>query len=198
MSKTDSLHYQLCVEGAKWLHKQKWNYNKCREKPCWAGNLCGACKKYHYIAVELCTWDTENTDVWGMGSWDTAVIEVKVSRADFLADRKKWFRSDDAEGCGMQAGMLRWYLCPEGIIKAEDLPRKWGLLYWDGKKVFPVARPQPFENTGKADMRILASILRREEFPRKIYNYRDAPSTIKPKTINGIPEKEYLLKLNEK
>ena len=23
MSKTDSLHYQLCIEGAKWLHKKK-------------------------------------------------------------------------------------------------------------------------------------------------------------------------------
>ena len=45
--------------------------------------------------------------------------------------------------------------------------------------------------TGHADMKILYSILRREKFPEKIYNYRSSPSTIQPKTINGIPEREY-------
>lgn len=45
--------------------------------------------------------------------------------------------------------------------------------------------------TGHADMKILYSILRREKFPEKIYNYRGKPSTIQPKTINGIPEREY-------
>jgi len=51
-------------------------------------------------------------------------------------------------------------LCPEGIIKPEELPDKWGLLYWDGKQIRPVVAPKAFDNTGRADMRILASILR--------------------------------------
>lgn len=34
MSKTDSLHYRLCCEGAKWMRKQEWG-------------------TYHTVAVEL-------------------------------------------------------------------------------------------------------------------------------------------------
>ena len=186
MSATNSLHYDLCVEGAKWLHRQKWNYNKCQKKPCYRTEACGACKKYKYVAVELCTWNSENTDVWGLGNFnDSVVIEVKVSHSDFMADRKKWCRSEEAEQKGLQAGRLRWYLCPEGIIKKDELPDKWGLLYWDGKRVYPVKAPQPFDNAASADMDILTSILRREEFPEKIFNYRGARTTIQPKTING-------------
>ena len=187
MSTTNSLHYDLCVEGAKWLHRQKWNYTKCQKKPCYRTEACGACKKYKYVAVELCTWNSENTDVWGLGNFnDSAVIEVKVSHSDFMADQKKWCRSEEAEQKGLQAGRLRWYLCPEGIIKKEELPDKWGLLYWDGKRIYPVKAPQPFDNASSADIDILTSILRREEFPEKIFNYRGARTTIHPKTINGI------------
>ena len=182
MSKTDSLHYQLCVEGAKWLHKQKWNYERCQKKSCWRTEACGGCKKYDIVAVELCVYDAENTDVWGLGSFnESAVIEVKISHSDFLADKKKWHRGEVAEKKGMQDGMKRWYLCPEGVIKKEELPEKWGLLYWDGNKIYPVVAPGRFDNTSWADMLILTSILRREEFPKKIYNYRGCPTTIHKK-----------------
>jgi len=182
MSATNSLHYELCLEGAKWLHKQKWNYEKCQKKSCYRTAACGKCHKYDYVTVEICTWRNENTDVWGLGTFnESAVIEVKTSHSDFLADQKKWCRSKDAEITGNQAGMYRWYLCPEGIIKPEELPDKWGLLYWDGKKVYPVIAPKAFENTAAADMDILKSILQRENFPKKIYNYRGARTTIKSK-----------------
>lgn len=176
MSKTDSLHYQLCVEGAKWLHRNKRGteaWKKCQLKPCHKPEFCQTCKQYLYVAVELCTWGSENTDVWGLGAFgDSAIIEVKTSHSDFLADKKKWCRSDVANNNGYAAGRLRWFLCPEGIIKPEELPEKWGLLYWDGKKVVPQVAPKPFENTAAADMNVLWSILRREEFPKKIFNYR--------------------------
>ena len=187
MSATESLHYQLCLEGAKWLHKQKWNYERCKKKACYRSGACGACRKYHYVAVELITWESENTDVWGLGNFnDSVIIEVKTSHADFLADQKKWCRSEEASARKCQAGRMRWYLCPAGVIKVEELPDSWGLLYWDGKKVYPVKAPMPFENTAWADMNILTSILRREGFPKKIYNYRGAPTTIHSKTINEI------------
>jgi len=173
MSKTNSLHYQLCCEGAKWLFRQKWNYDRCRKKSCYRTKACGECKKYNIIAVELCTWNNEHTDVWGIGNFnDTAIIEVKTSHTDFIADEKKWCRSAAAAALNQQAGRARWYLCPEGVIQENELPEKWGLLYWDGKKVYPVVSPKPFENTAAADMVILASILRREKFPHKIFNYR--------------------------
>ena len=174
MSKTDSLHYTLCCEGAKWLRRQTWNYARCRKKPCYNTGDCGpCCRKYKYVAVELCTWGSENTDVWGLGNFnDSAIIEVKVSRADFKADQKKWCRSEQAASSGLQAGRFRWYLCPEGVIHKEELPNKWGLLYWDGKKIYPVVAPTPFENTSRADLGILTSILCREQFPQKVFNYR--------------------------
>ena len=185
MSATNSLHYELCVEGGKWLHRQKWNYERCKKKPCFVLGRCGEyCRRYKYVAVELCTWNSENTDVWGLGNFnDSAVIEVKVSHSDFKADQKKWARSEEAEMLNMQAGRYRWYLCPEGVIKPEELPDKWGLLYWDGKKIRPIVPPKPFSDTSKADMDILTSILAREEFPQKVYNYRGARSTIQPKTL---------------
>lgn len=182
MSATNSLHYHLCIEGAKWLRKQKWNYERCQKKDCYRTDACGQCKKYKYVAVELCTWGSENTDVWGLGNFnDSVVIEVKTSHSDFLADKKKWCRSEKAASLGYQAGRLRWYLCPEFVISKSELPLNWGLLYWDGKKVYPVVAPKPFEGTSSADMDILTSILRREQFPEKIYNYRGAPTTIKSK-----------------
>lgn len=57
----------------------------------------------------------------GMGS---TVVEVKVSRADFLADRKKPHRRDPSRGLGR----FRYYLAPEGLIDPAELPPRWGLL----------------------------------------------------------------------
>ena len=174
MSKTGTLHYQLCIEGAKWMRKQKWNYEKCQKKSCYRTAACGKCSKYKYVAVELCTWGSENTDVWGLGNFnESAIIEVKTSHADFLADQKKYCRSEQFAALNYAAGMFRWYLCPEGIIKPEELPEKWGLLYWDGNKIYPVVAPKKFEGTSGADMDILTSILRREKFPEAIFNYRE-------------------------
>lgn len=190
MSKTDSLHYQLCLEGAKWLRRQKWNYEYCLKKPCFRPHVCGpaCCGRCRYVAVEICTWNSEHTDVWGLGNFSVGtVIEVKTSHADFLSDRKKWCRSDDAAAKGIQAGSFRWYLCPEGIISKEELPEGWGLLYWDGRKINPVVAPRRFDTNSWADLDILMSILKREGFPEKIYSYRGARSTIQPQTINGIP-----------
>lgn len=60
------------------------------------------------------------------GVWDegTTLVEVKVSRADFLADAKKPHRLDPASGIGR----YRYYLAPEGLIKPEELPERWGLI----------------------------------------------------------------------
>lgn len=184
MSKTDSLHYQLCIEGAKWLHRQKRDINRCQKRYCHKPEFCWSCYRFKYVAVELCTYGTENCDVWGYDGIYTAVIEVKTSHADFLADKKKWWRSNDAEKLNLKAGTFRWYLCPEGVIKPEELPEGWGLLYWDGKKIKWVVGAPMHENTWKSDMVILYSILRRENFPQKIYNFRGQNTTIEQKIFN--------------
>lgn len=180
MSATNSFHYQLCLEGAKWLHRRKHDYKKCDGKPC-QFKFCQFCHQYHYVAVELNTYNLEQCDVWGYDGNNTAVIEVKTSHSDFLADLKKECRKETNKD--YLCGNLRWYLCPKEVIKPNELPQGWGLLYWDGKKIYHVVAPKPFENTTKNDMRMLYSIMLREKLPRKIYNYRGANTTIKPKTV---------------
>lgn len=187
MSKTDSLHYTLCIEGGKWLKRNKRSSDHCKKKPCHKPEFCKVCSKHKIVAIELVTMAAENCDVWGYDGFHTTVIEVKVSHSDFLHDKEKPARNIDVE---YQCGNFRWYLCPDGIIKPNELPEGWGLLYWDGKKINPVVPPVRRKGT-MGDMRILYGIMFREGLCDKIYNYRGTPSTIKPKTIDGIPESQY-------
>ncbi len=74
-------------------------------------------------------WNGEMPDAIGFktgyGYQGSIVVEVKVSRSDFLADFKKPHRCGEVEALGN----WRYYMCPTDIIKPEDLPPKWGLLY---------------------------------------------------------------------
>jgi len=54
----------------------------------------------------------------------SVLVECKVTRADFLADRAKPFRQKPEKGVGRE----RFYLTPPGLIKTEELPAGWGLL----------------------------------------------------------------------
>lgn len=75
-------------------------------------------------------WGTgESVDGFAVNSAAVFVIEAKVSRADFLADKKKPHRADPSRGLGQ----YRYYACPEGMIKPEELPEKWGLIYINSK-----------------------------------------------------------------
>lgn len=121
MSKTNSLHYNLCCLGAKFLKSRK------NAEPWEIPNK--------YVAVELVTLTAENPDVWATNGYHTTLIEVKTSHSDFLADQKKWSRSKAAELSDKQLGNYRYYLCPEGVIDESEIPDKWGLLVYDGKKI---------------------------------------------------------------
>src|SRR5579883_3112351 len=58
----------------------------------------------------------------------SVLIECKISRADFLADRAKPFRREPGLGVGSE----RFYLVPRNLIRPEELPAGWGLLqYYD-------------------------------------------------------------------
>jgi len=54
----------------------------------------------------------------------SVVIEVKMSRADFLVDKKKPHRVNPETGMGV----YRYFLAPEGLISIEELPSQWGLI----------------------------------------------------------------------
>jgi hypothetical protein len=54
----------------------------------------------------------------------SVLVECKVTRSDFLADRTKPFRQKPEKGVGSE----RFYLTPPALISSEELPSGWGLL----------------------------------------------------------------------
>jgi hypothetical protein len=54
----------------------------------------------------------------------SVVVECKITRSDFVADRAKPFRLKPGQGVGCE----RFYLAPIGLIRREELPQGWGLL----------------------------------------------------------------------
>jgi len=61
----------------------------------------------------------------------SVLVESKVSRADFLADRIKPWRQKPETGVGCE----RYYLVPRGLIGCDELPAGWGLLEASGRDV---------------------------------------------------------------
>jgi hypothetical protein len=92
----------------------------------------------------------------------SVLVESKVSRADFLADRGKPFRQKPELGVGCE----RYYLAPRGLIRVDELPSGWGLLEVRGREIErmkPSAKnlrsPAGFNN----EMNLLLASLRRVE-----------------------------------
>ncbi|AXF52983.1 MAG: hypothetical protein [Caudoviricetes sp.] len=81
---------------------------------------------------KACTHSGEQPDAMGFRSGASCLIECKRTRSDFLADRKKKFRIDPDLGMGD----WRFMLAPKGLIKVDELPKGWGLLETDGKRVY--------------------------------------------------------------
>ena len=160
MSATNSLHYQLCCEGAKYLLQPRAK-ERFQSQNKWS-------------AVEIVCMGCEMPDVWATNCSTSTVIEVKTSVADFRNDQKKYCRSEQAEKAGHTLGNYRYYLCPEKIadtLKAE-LPDGWGLLVWNGKKVDFVVGAAYKECNKEWDLFIMGSILSREVGVHKVFNYR--------------------------
>ena len=67
---------------------------------------------------------------------DSVLIECKLSRADFLADRDKPFRRSPELGVGCE----RFYLTPRQLLDPKELPAGWGLLECVGKKIAVMKR----------------------------------------------------------
>lgn len=141
-------HSDLCRSAAAWLRSAK--------------NCAVA-------AVEMVAMANEKPDVIGWKSYDSHVVEVKMSRADFLRDKKKWHRREP----GRCMGDFRWYCCPKGVITPADLPPKWGLVVYDGRACRQVVRAERFDDGCiTAERAFLVSIARR---------LRDGCEYIRPK-----------------
>jgi len=92
----------------------------------------------------------------------SVLVECKVTRGDFLADRDKPFRQKQELGLGCE----RFYLTPSGLLQLKDLPPGWGLLEVRQRKVEVVRRSARNLRTatGQAnEMNLLLASLRRVE-----------------------------------
>ncbi|HGF3969342.1 adenylosuccinate synthase [Yersinia ruckeri] len=106
-------HNELNAIAVKWLKRaESGNGPGCQVALTEVGGLYGG----------------ERADAFGYRwGWDggSVVVESKISRSDFLADRTKPHRNGTTTGMGT----YRYYICPEGLISIEDLPFAWGLLW---------------------------------------------------------------------
>jgi len=108
-------HDSLVRLGARWLRKNGFGV----------------------VATELdAAGCRERPDVIGFRSSCSAIIEVKVSRSDFMADSRKPERNG-APG----VGVYRFYLAPVNVIGIDELPPRWGLLHEQNGRVVEVLRP---------------------------------------------------------
>jgi hypothetical protein len=92
----------------------------------------------------------------------SVLIECKVTRADFLADRTKPFRLKPELGVGSE----RFYLTPCGLLRHEELPAGWGLLEVRGRGIEMVhASSKNLRSAAgfRYEMNLLLASLRRVE-----------------------------------
>jgi len=120
----------------------------------------------------------------------SVLIECKVTRADFLADRAKPFRQQPETGVGSE----RYYLAPRGLIRIEELPCGWGLLEVCGREIEMTKRSAKNLRslTGfQYEMNLLLASLRRVEIriePQSITDFLKWKNRMAEYNRGALPE----------
>jgi hypothetical protein len=96
-------HAQLVERAVRWLRSYRCGV-VLSEQACVSGEM-----------PDAIGWKRANHSV---------LVECKVTRADFIADRAKPFRQKSEQGVGSE----RFYLTPPALVKPDELPVGWGLL----------------------------------------------------------------------
>lgn len=105
--------------------------------------------------IAFCVNLKQNKSYIGYGS---VLIECKASRSDYLADKKKMYRRKPENGMGD----YRYYMAPLGLIKADELPEKWGLLeIQENGRIKMIKIPERQESNKTHEITVLISTLRR-------------------------------------
>ena len=120
----------------------------------------------------------------------SVLVECKISRADFLADRDKPFRQKPDLGLGCE----RFYLTPRRLLDAMELPPGWGLLEVCKGKVDLVRRSARDLRTAAGlayEMNLLLASLRRVEIriePQTITDFLKWKSRMQQYNGGAFPE----------
>lgn len=92
----------------------------------------------------------------------SVLVECKITRADFLADRAKPFRLKPEKAVGSE----RYYLTPPALVKPEEIPAGWGLLEvrrGRAEMMHPSAKNLRTATGFRYEMNLLLASLRRVE-----------------------------------
>lgn len=111
----------------------------------------------------------EPIDVFGFGGGCTQIIKVITTRMELNLDLERAYRKCPKYG----VGEFRSYLCPNGLLNKEDIPKNWGLLWCDNKgKIIEILNPQKQEENKAQEAKIIKSLLRRNGINPKIFDYK--------------------------
>jgi hypothetical protein len=144
-----SLHDEYVIAAARWLRY------RCVLPSYLEGR---AIKRQHRIVVtELATLAREQPDVIGWACNESTLLEVKVSCADFLRDKKKLSRKHPHHA----VGNYRYYFAPKGLLSPDEMPEGWGLVEADGRRSEVLKLPKFQEISHSAERDILISVVRR-------------------------------------
>jgi len=118
------------------------------------------------VVTELSTQCHETPDVIGFhGAGGSILVECKVSRSDFLADRNKDFRRFPESGMGD----LRFYAAPPGVVLESDDLGAWGLLEIREHQIKIIREAKPQEASKCSEVKLLMSVLRRLEISTAVF-----------------------------
>lgn len=107
-------HKELCALAVAWLQRPK-----SRNGP---GCLVAVSETANAVSREIP--DAIGWRPFKHARSGSTMVEVKTSRADFLADAVKPHRAKPETGLGT----YRYYMAPAGVIDLDDLPPRWGLI----------------------------------------------------------------------
>ena len=145
-------HAQLVEKAVRWLRSYRCGV-VLSEQACVSGEM-----------TDAIGWKRANHSV---------LVECKVTRSDFLADRVKPFRSKPERGIGCE----RFYLTPANLLGIDELPQGWGLLEVRGRgveTVHPSVKNLRSATGLRYEMNLLLASLRRVEIriePRKLTEF---------------------------
>ena len=134
-------HAQLVERAVRWLRSYRCGV-VLSEQACVSGEM-----------PDAIGWKRANHSV---------LVECKVTRADFLADRAKPFRQKPEKGVGSE----RYYLTPPALVKVAELPAGWGLMEYHRGRIEMVQASAKNLRTAtglRYEMNLLLASLRRVE-----------------------------------
>lgn len=101
--KLNMTHAQLVEKAVAWLRRYR----------------CGV-----VLSEQACVSGEMPDAIGWKRACHSVLVECKVTRSDFLADRAKPFRLKPEQGVGCE----RFYLVPAGLVRRDELPEGWGML----------------------------------------------------------------------